>query len=94
MSGRQGGKAKPLKAPKKDKKELDEDDLALIAKRKADADALKAAQARGMWFSLKPCFTPSHQNSRFSQTKRTHGGRRHQEVCGQEIDAPCIQSHN
>ncbi|EJT46346.1 hypothetical protein A1Q2_01715 [Trichosporon asahii var. asahii CBS 8904] len=28
MSGRQGGKAKPLKAPKKAVKELDEDDIA------------------------------------------------------------------
>lgn len=30
-----GGKAKPLKAPKKEKKELDEDDLAYKAKLKA-----------------------------------------------------------
>lgn len=28
MSSRQGGKQKPLKAPKKDKRELDEDDIA------------------------------------------------------------------
>ena len=28
MSGREGGKKKPLKAPKKDSKDLDEDDMA------------------------------------------------------------------
>ncbi|KAL8809784.1 MAG: hypothetical protein Q9223_002919 [Gallowayella weberi] len=32
---RAGGKAKPLKAPKKEKKEIDEDDLAFIEKQKA-----------------------------------------------------------
>ena len=32
-----GGKAKPLKAAKKDKKELDDDDLAYLAKQKAGA---------------------------------------------------------
>ncbi|KAF3286000.1 Translation machinery-associated protein 7, variant 3 [Orbilia oligospora] len=34
MSGRQGGKAKPLKAPKKEKKELDDDDLAFKERQK------------------------------------------------------------
>ncbi|EER30493.1 predicted protein [Candida tropicalis MYA-3404] len=42
MSGRQGGKAKPLKAPKKKQQDLDEDDLAFKAKQKADAAAKKA----------------------------------------------------
>ncbi|KAF3080274.1 hypothetical protein TWF569_010992 [Orbilia oligospora] len=46
MSGRQGGKAKPLKAPKKDKKELDDDDLAFKEKQKKEAAELKAAQAK------------------------------------------------
>ncbi|GAB1521676.1 hypothetical protein RhiTH_004773 [Rhizoctonia solani] len=46
MSGRQGGKLKPLKAPKKDKKDEDEDDKAFKAKQKAEAAALKDAQAR------------------------------------------------
>ncbi|KDQ60582.1 hypothetical protein JAAARDRAFT_31548 [Jaapia argillacea MUCL 33604] len=46
MSSRQGGKLKPLKAPKKDKKDEDEDDKAFKAKLKADQDALKAAQAK------------------------------------------------
>ncbi|EPS29770.1 Translation machinery-associated protein 7 [Penicillium oxalicum] len=41
-SSREGGKAKPLKAPKKDKKELDEDDLAFKEKQRADAAAKKA----------------------------------------------------
>lgn len=46
---REGGKAKPLKAPKKEKKELDEDDLAYKAKLKADAKANKemAEKAKG-----------------------------------------------
>lgn len=42
MSSRQGGKAKPLKAPKKKKQDFDEDDLAFKAKQKADAAAKKA----------------------------------------------------
>jgi len=64
MSGRQGGKLKPLKVtmtvygtdsqslscpqtPKKDKKEDDDDDRALKAKKKAEAEALKAAKDKG-----------------------------------------------
>lgn len=42
MSGRQGGKAKPLKAPKKKAQDVDEDDAAFKAKQKADAAAKKA----------------------------------------------------
>ncbi|CAI7619639.1 unnamed protein product [Penicillium glandicola] len=42
--GREGGKAKPLKAAKKEKKELDEDELAHQAKLKADAKARKDMQ--------------------------------------------------
>ncbi|KAK1759175.1 translation machinery associated TMA7 [Echria macrotheca] len=47
--GRDGGKAKPLKAPKKEKKELDEDDKAYLEKKKADEKARKelAAKAGG-----------------------------------------------
>ncbi|KAJ7349299.1 translation machinery associated TMA7 [Mycena olivaceomarginata] len=48
MSGRQGGKLKPLKAPKKDKKEEDEDDAARKAKAKADAEALKIAKEKAL----------------------------------------------
>jgi len=46
MSGRQGGKLKPLKAAKKEKKEEDEDDIAFKAKQKADTEALKKAQEK------------------------------------------------
>ncbi|KAI5967584.1 CDC6 [Candida margitis] len=42
MSGRQGGKAKPLKAPKKKQHDEDQDDAAFKAKQKADAAAKKA----------------------------------------------------
>ncbi|KAK0642019.1 putative coiled-coil domain-containing protein 72 [Podospora aff. communis PSN243] len=47
--GRDGGKAKPLKAPKKEKKELDEDDKAFLEKKRADEKAKKelAAKAGG-----------------------------------------------
>ncbi|KAL2001232.1 hypothetical protein VTN02DRAFT_2075 [Thermoascus thermophilus] len=47
--GREGGKAKPLKAPKKEKKELDEEDLAFREKQKAEAKARKelAEKAKG-----------------------------------------------
>jgi len=44
MSGKQAGKAKPLKKPKKEGKELDEEDLAFIEKQKAEATAVKALQ--------------------------------------------------
>jgi len=43
MSGRQGGKLKPLKAPKKEKVDEDEDTKAFKAKQKQDSAALKAA---------------------------------------------------
>lgn len=39
MPSHQGGKQKPLKAPKKEQKELDDDDLALKNKLKAEAKA-------------------------------------------------------
>ncbi|KAI9844748.1 MAG: hypothetical protein M1837_005281 [Sclerophora amabilis] len=44
-----GGKAKPLKQPKKEKKEFDEDELAYKEKAKADAKAKKemAEKAKG-----------------------------------------------
>ncbi|PVH19120.1 translation machinery-associated protein 7 [Candidozyma haemuli] len=48
MSGRQGGKAKPLKAPKKKTQDFDDEDVAFKAKQKADAAAKKklAEQAK------------------------------------------------
>lgn len=45
MSGREGGKKKPLKAPKKDSKDLDEDDMAFKQKQKEQQKALEAAKA-------------------------------------------------
>ncbi|KAF8604659.1 TMA7-domain-containing protein [Ceratobasidium sp. AG-I] len=57
MSGRQGGKLKPLKAPKKEKQEEDEEDKAFKARQKAEAAALKDAQARASKgeFKLSEC---------------------------------------
>ncbi|KAL9934775.1 hypothetical protein V8E36_006550 [Tilletia maclaganii] len=46
MSGRQGGKVKPLKQPKKQAKELDEEDIAFKNKQKADEAARKEAAAK------------------------------------------------
>ncbi|KAL4906076.1 translation machinery associated TMA7 [Aspergillus multicolor] len=40
-ASREGGKVKPLKAAKKDKKDLDEDDLAFKEKQRAEAKAKK-----------------------------------------------------
>ncbi|KAJ5211748.1 uncharacterized protein N7498_003394 [Penicillium cinerascens] len=40
-ASREGGKVKPLKAAKKEKKELDEDELAYKEKLRADAKAKK-----------------------------------------------------
>ncbi|KAE8360665.1 translation machinery associated TMA7 [Aspergillus caelatus] len=40
-ASREGGKVKPLKAAKKDKKELDDDDLAFKEKQRAEAKAKK-----------------------------------------------------
>lgn len=50
MPGKQGGTVKPLKQPKKEKKELDEADAAFKDKQKADAKAaadLKAKITKG-----------------------------------------------
>ncbi|EFW20504.1 uncharacterized protein CIMG_11158 [Coccidioides immitis RS] len=46
---REGGKAKPLKAAKKERKELDDDDLAFRERQKAEAKARKemADKAKG-----------------------------------------------
>lgn len=49
MTNREGGKAKPLKQPKKEKKDMDEDEIAFKAKQAADAKARKdmADKAKG-----------------------------------------------
>ncbi|KAL3461327.1 translation machinery associated TMA7 [Aspergillus heterothallicus] len=41
---REGGKVKPLKSARKEKKELDEDDLAFKEKQRAEAKAKKDLQ--------------------------------------------------
>ncbi|MQL41364.1 hypothetical protein EI012_26000, partial [Escherichia coli] len=46
MSSKQGGKAKPLKKPKSDKKDYDEVDLANIQKKKEEEKALKELKAK------------------------------------------------
>ncbi|KAK2057090.1 translation machinery associated TMA7 [Colletotrichum caudatum] len=48
-ASREGGKAKPLKAAKKQAKDLDEDDLAFLEKKRAEEKARKelAAKAGG-----------------------------------------------
>lgn len=44
MSGKAGGKKKPLKAAKKEAKELDDDDIAFQNKQKEEAKKLKELQ--------------------------------------------------
>ncbi|XP_036415137.1 translation machinery-associated protein 7 [Colossoma macropomum] len=46
MSGREGGKKKPLKAPKKQTKDMDEDEVAFKQKQKEDQKALEAMKAK------------------------------------------------
>lgn len=46
MSGRDGGKKKPLKAPKKDQKELTDEEKAFKLKQKETEQALKAAKEK------------------------------------------------
>ncbi|XVF74590.1 hypothetical protein PTKIN_Ptkin13bG0122000 [Pterospermum kingtungense] len=46
MSSKQGGKLKPLKQPKSDKKEYDEHDLANLQKKKEEEKALKELRAK------------------------------------------------
>lgn len=43
MSGREGGKKKPLKAPKKEAKDMDDDDVAFKQKQKEQQKALAEA---------------------------------------------------
>ncbi|TFK42789.1 translation machinery associated TMA7 [Crucibulum laeve] len=48
MASRQGGKLKPLKAPKKDKKEETDEEVAFKERKKAEAEALKAARDKAL----------------------------------------------
>ncbi|XP_033879739.1 translation machinery-associated protein 7 [Acipenser ruthenus] len=46
MSGREGGKKKPLKQPKKQGKDMDEEDVALKQKKKEEQKQLEAMKAK------------------------------------------------
>jgi len=46
MSGRQGGKKKPLKQPKKEEGELDEQDVEFQRKQKEDKKAMEEAKVK------------------------------------------------
>ncbi|XP_019735080.1 translation machinery-associated protein 7 [Hippocampus comes] len=46
MSGREGGKKKPLKAAKKQTKEMDDDDIAFKQKQKEEQKALEALKVK------------------------------------------------
>lgn len=46
MSGREGGKKKPLKAPKKESKDLDDSDVAHKQKMKEQQKALQDAKSK------------------------------------------------
>lgn len=46
MSSRQGGKQKPLKAPKKERREMDDDDIMLKQKLREQQKAEKEAIAK------------------------------------------------
>lgn len=48
MSGRDGGKKKPLRAPKKDKGDFDEEDLKLKQKQKEEQKALADAKTKAL----------------------------------------------
>ncbi|KAM6325548.1 translation machinery-associated protein 7 isoform 3-T4 [Podargus strigoides] len=58
MSGREGGKKKPLKQPKKQSKDLDETDLAFKQKQKEEQKKLEEMKAKAagkgpLGFALK-----------------------------------------
>ncbi|XP_015461872.2 translation machinery-associated protein 7 [Astyanax mexicanus] len=46
MSGREGGKKKPLKAAKKQSKDVDDDDMAFKQKQKEEQKAMDAMKAK------------------------------------------------
>ncbi|XP_051932399.1 translation machinery-associated protein 7 [Hippocampus zosterae] len=46
MSGREGGKKKPLKSAKKQTKEMDDDDIAFKQKQKEEQKALEALKVK------------------------------------------------
>lgn len=46
MSSREGGKKKPLKAPKKDSKDMDDEDMAFKQKQKEQQKAMEQAKQK------------------------------------------------
>ncbi|XP_077972361.1 translation machinery-associated protein 7-like [Styela clava] len=46
MSGRQGGKKKPLKQPKKEQKDMDDDEKAFKQKQREEAKKLQELKAK------------------------------------------------
>ncbi|KTG33084.1 hypothetical protein cypCar_00011843 [Cyprinus carpio] len=46
MSGREGGKKKPLKAPKKQSKDMDDEDMAFKQKQKEEQKAMEQLKAK------------------------------------------------
>lgn len=48
LYGKRQGSAVEWQAPKKDKKDVDEEDAAFVAKKKQDEAAVKAAREKGM----------------------------------------------
>ncbi|KZV94051.1 hypothetical protein EXIGLDRAFT_527588 [Exidia glandulosa HHB12029] len=92
MSGRQGGKLKPLKAAKKDKAEETEEEKAFKAKQKEDQKALKdaaAKAAKGACAASVARRCPLTFCYRWAPWRR----RRYQEV-GQEVDWPVPASRS
>ncbi|THU59871.1 hypothetical protein C4D60_Mb07t06580 [Musa balbisiana] len=70
MSSKQGGKLKPLKQPKADKKEYDEMDKANIQKKKDEEKALKELRAKA---SQKGSFGGTGYASSVTTTTKQRG---------------------
>ncbi|CAH2084148.1 unnamed protein product [Euphydryas editha] len=87
MSGREGGKKKPLKAPKKASRELDDDDLALKQKLKEQQKALEEAKAKasqkGPLMNTKNCI--SQQQSKTNITNETYRDYKEKHIPKQEL---------
>ncbi|KAK6264061.1 hypothetical protein SCA6_019495 [Theobroma cacao] len=69
MSSKQGGKLKPLKQPKSDKKEYDEHDMANIQKKKEEEKALKELRAKAQQKGV-PCIL---ENKSMTNDAKCHG---------------------
>lgn len=65
-----GGKAKPLKAPKKEKKDMDEDEIAFQAKQRAGTSLLKSHKAPGPKLTVLRRCQGEQRNGRESERER------------------------